>query len=1491
MSIDLATIGVVFDASGLERGQKAFSDTERAANSAAQAATQAGQSFASSSEKVATAARSTNASFDKLTLGQTQFIEKLREQATTAGMSRTQLLAYQAAELGVTEQTKAMIKQIEEATKAQGAHGAGMGSSLVKMESLRVAHDIMIGAYTRMASALFVIAGATNAFSLLLNPLALGIVAVTGTLAAFAVAASQGHDQMVKMNNALAMTSNYAGMTRSDMANLANSMTQTKEVTIGAANEIVLALVASGRVGGESINKIGKFISDFAKASGEDIDKVTPKMIALFQDPQKGAEELNKSMHFLTATQLEHIAALERTGQVQQAQLALADALAAKVPKQVENISNMTRLINEQKDAWTKLWAAMQKPNDSQLKGEALAQSLRDQISEYLASGLTRKDPAVERVQKQLDALTPAIKAQKELTAAEKEAAAANELQSKSWDAVKASSSAYHVQELRDRLKLAESFKPEAGPDFAAQKTAQADAIRKINEEIESATRSMTAADRQMYTQRLAAEESLRQVKLKSTEDDLSTMLKIGAMGKEEFDRRMLNNSLEQNQSKQTYEEAMIHVAGLTAAERQAHQQKLALLKAEQDAIESKGVNSQRVDAFNVTSASTDMMNKYISSLTAEAQKLEEANANREKTRDTIELENIARLDTAIALQKQFMAEQEKNGATQSELENSPRVLKFLEDERDARERIAKALNQEDVDKANKTAAQNAQREWKRSSEKIADDLANAIIDGGGNGLKKMLHDIEMGFARLILRPVIQPIADGFASIFNPGAASASGVTGGTSGASGLIGAANTAATAYKAISGGFAGIGSSIGGVVSGFGNMVGSSSISAFGSGMGMSAAQASEAAALYNGAGMAGTGSALTAGSMAGSAAGIGAGIFGGIKVGGAISGDYGSRSTVNAGTAIGTGIGAVVAGPIGAAIGAFLGGTVGGLLNRAFGMGDKKVTSQGISGTISESGTTGTGYSNWHQDGGWFRSDKNGTDKSALDPSVVNSFSAGLSQLKTASTSFASNIGVTSNALAGYSKSFDIAMTSDAATNQKNITDFFTTMADDMASKLVPNLAQFTRSGETASTTLQRLSDEFKATDGIAQALGKTATDMFKGAGIETTKARERVLDALGGTSSASTIMANYAQNYLTEAQKLEPALKAVNAAMASLGYQGVDTREKFAGLVNGLVDSGAILTDAGAKQFADLMSLSDAFAATHAAISQAADGVKSLADAANERQQLQDQLDQLTMTSTQLLMKQRNALDASNRALFDQVTQAQKLKDAQDASKKSLTDLISGLGSFRDSAKSAHDGLATSSLSTLTPEQQYEELRRQYEATKSAAMGGDASAQSSYASVMNAFLTMSQKLNAGDARYAADYNMAEQDSANAEEWAKTGIEVAQSQLDALNNQVVYLADLAVTAHQIASAVPEASANSDANMASVVVELRALRDSNADLVAQLAALRDEQNRQTADMIVQNAKAQENTAEAVVQGVSDAVSQNGKAVWVSNDGWLDQ
>lgn len=1319
----------------------------------------------------------------------------------------------------------------------EGAKKGAFATAGATRELIVLGHEAMMGNFSRMPGSFMVLAERMHFTSELFTPLNIGMIALAAAAIGVGVAIAQGHEQMVAMNNAMLVTSNYAGMTRLSMDQLAASMTQTHEVTIGAANAIVLALVNSGRIGSESIGQISRFISDFAKSTGQSIDEIAPKMIALFEDPIKGAQELNRTMHFLTTTQIEHIAALERTGQAQKAQDELATAAANHMPKQAQNIGVVTQAVLDQRDAWSKLWQAMQRPNDSKLAADQQAQGIRDQISEYLASGLTRQDPHVKTAQAALDALEPAIIKQKELTQAQKEAAAANELQAKSWDAVKASSTAYHIQELRDRLTLIKEHKSEAGPDFEAQEAAKRDAIRKTNKEIEDAGRSISADDRAWSQQQITSQEALREVKIKADADNISASLKLGQITKEQFDAQMSANAMEENVSKQHFERQMARVAGINELERQGHRNKLAQLQAEFQLLEQKGENSALVDEKK---SYDDIIKAILTAGSAEELRLTDAikkqkehNAEIGKTRAQIELAKQAAedLDTAqLQSDADFIRSAiAKEGYDGEALTAYTMRLTFLDSEIAKRKELSDLLASGAFREANTKAADDAAKAWKHTANTIEADLTNAILDGGGRGFQKLIHDMEYAFARMILQPILAPISGGIASIANPLAAQAQ-----AGGVGGYVSIAQSAKAAYDAITNGFSTMSTSVADGVQAGMNATGLSSN------------------ILTNG----------PAAQMAGTAAGYAGGIAAGKVIGSAISGQFGIGGHGSAIVNIGTAAGAIVGGPVGAAIG----GTIGGLLNRAFGMGDEQVTGRSLTGTLSSGSFSGTSNENWHQDGGWFRSDKNGVHQQAVDSTASKALSDAYEQIKAASADFATTLGIDATSIAGRSQALNITVTTDAAANQKAVSDFFVGVGDTIAKELLPNLSRFATQGEAASATLQRIAGDYAFIDTAFQSIGTT----FGAVGVSSIAARERLVTLSGGLDALGKGAAFFQQNFLSEAERLAPVAEKTNKALADLGYAGLNTRDDFKNAVLGLTNSGALATEAGAKTYAGLMAVEEAFAQLHPVIAGATDSLRTAADIASERSKLQDQFDQLTMSSTQLLTKQRNALDAANRPLFDMVQAAQKLADTS-----------SNMAKFRDAAQSLHDGLLTGSLSTLTPEQQYAELRRQYEQTKSAALGGDVTAQGNVAAALNSFLTASQKINGGDSQYAQDFAMGQQDSAGMAQWASGQVDSAQAQLAAMNMTNSILTNIAKGITNLPAAIASTPAvvmpapvlnyvaSGAVSMEAVATEVKALRTA-------LSAFHADANKNTGNGIVANDQSNQANADAIVTGVTAAVNR---------------
>ena len=129
-----------------------------------------------------------------------------------------------------------------------------------------------------------------------------------------------------------------------------------------------------------------------------------------------------------------------------------------------------------------------------------------------------------------------------------------------------------------------------------------------------------------------------------------------------------------------------------------------------------------------------------------------------------------------------------------------------------------------------------------------------------------------------------------------------------------------------------------------------------------------------------------------------------------------------------------------------------------------------------GTLSGTGFTGTDYAKWTQKGGWLRSDKSGTDKSAVDAATSAAFVETYAAIRKVSATLANTLGVDTSALATRAQALNINLTglTSEADRLAAVTKFFEGVGNAIAVELVPNLALFQVKGEALSTTLERVS---------------------------------------------------------------------------------------------------------------------------------------------------------------------------------------------------------------------------------------------------------------------------------------------------------------------------------------------------------------------------------------------------------------------------------
>ncbi len=304
-------------------------------------------------------------------------------------------------------------------------------------------------------------------------------------------------------------------------------------------------------------------------------------------------------------------------------------------------------------------------------------------------------------------------------------------------------------------------------------------------------------------------------------------------------------------------------------------------------------------------------------------------------------------------------------------------------------------------------------------------------------------------------------------------------------------------------------------------------------------------------------------------------------------------------------------------------------------------------QGITGTFDLSGFTGQSFQEKSQKGGAFRSDRRWTDYSAIGSDMDKALDSMLKQAVSGVQTIGKALNVeTENALQGFSHTFALQLSEngDMSKAGEKIAAELKKVQDELVTKLVPNIEDFARYGESAADTFGRLNQEVTATDAILLAMGKNASEAFGAVGLASIKAREDLIDLAGGLDKLASKTQAFYQAYYSSSEQQQLAAKQAQQVLvtgfADIGQSIPASRAAF----RGLVEAQDLSTEAGRKLWNSLLDLSDEF-----------DTVQKLADAAAES----------TKAATQ-----------SQASLFDSfASDAQKL----DAARKLVGDTFASIG--------------------------------------------------------------------------------------------------------------------------------------------------------------------------------------------------------------------
>lgn len=595
-----------------------------------------------------------------------------------------------------------------------------------------------------------------------------------------------------------------------------------------------------------------------------------------------------------------------------------------------------------------------------------------------------------------------------------------------------------------------------------------------------------------------------------------------------------------------------------------------------EDLVQTEKLNAEKKDLLSTQAAAIALSAKLNNEQDAQTESIRASVVTMMDQNDELRLGKDAMLAREIAVLRSRAADLEFASTMVEGNEHLAEQARLLRQQADLAE-----------DNSLLTTAKATADEFEKTAQSIETSLTESLMRGfesgksSGQALKDTLINM---FKTLVLRPIIQPIAQGASNVLLsamgialPGSASA----GGGGGIGGMMQGLQLSMSAF----------GSTIG---TGFMNTI-------FGTGGG---ASFTAAQSMISG-GHTAAGLGMGAGSLMAGAAGAALGIGAGRAIGGGFAISGSGNGMINSGTAIGM----VLGGPIGAMIG----GAIAGGVNRLFG---RKQTDMGIEGTLSTAqGIDGQSFK--FMKGGFFRSSKTITE--ALSTEVEVMFDTSIELITAQTRRYAAALGLPAGAIDSFTQEIKLSFQglSEEEINQK-IADTLAAFQEGLASQYASVLEPLQMVGETFTQTLQRL----LAIQDVSIHLNEFG-GAFSNFATASITARQSIIELAGGFEALIAKTQGFVANFFTKEEQVGITARGIVVALEAAGFNqsqiaALETRGDF----RTLLESLDISTEIGQQQFVALLDLQAAYSATVPIMEEQVASLLKIAEAAPQIEMLQ-----------------------------------------------------------------------------------------------------------------------------------------------------------------------------------------------------------------------------------------------------------------------------
>lgn len=371
--------------------------------------------------------------------------------------------------------------------------------------------------------------------------------------------------------------------------------------------------------------------------------------------------------------------------------------------------------------------------------------------------------------------------------------------------------------------------------------------------------------------------------------------------------------------------------------------------------------------------------------------------------------------------------------------------------------------------------------------------------------------------------------------------------------------------------------------------------------------------------------------------------------------------------------------------------------------------------------------------------------------------------------------------------------------------EKLTAVFGKAADDMADAAFPGIARFQKVGEGAFETLVRVASTVEAVTVSLDQLGLSTRAL----GLD---AKIGIADQFDSVSAMTSAADSYFRAFYTPAEQNAARMAQLNGVFVRLGVTMPATTAAF----RALVEAQDLTTAAGQSTYATLLQLAPAFAQLKSAM----DNAKSAADVLAEREGLQRRLLELEGNTAAIRALDLAKLDASNRALQQQIYAIEDAKEAARAADE-LRQAWSSVGeSIADEVKRIR-GLDTVGGGGFAA------LLGQFNAATASARGGDIDAAKSLPGLSQALL-----------KAAAEQATSRQELARIQAQTAASLEATQAAVAGRSTPSQAAMTAAILSNSAAVATVNQSSGND-DTASAAAQIDALQQEIANMRADMAA----------------------------------------------------